>query len=845
MIQNISPEQKENFLRALSPFFRYCVEVDLEQDQYTLYAHRDIERFLPAKGSFSRLAAYVGRRFIHSGDAVRWQEQLSGPCIKESLAKNNGYYLVEYRFRTNGSAWEPYLCTVTALPDGSALLSGFGLTHGQSLAQLDEETLLRRYDNRKSIYRLLMEQNNTGVFEWSPPSSEEYISPNLPRKEILARGRFHISAQLIREYNLPGPHCDVLDILAENGWIHPQDLEAFEAFRGTGKPQTAYREVYCRVSCEDGFFWHKFTLMAYVQEDQLEHIIGTISDVDQETRSKLALERSNMRYRTVLRQTETIEFEYDFTTRHGYISPLLWEKYTAKPYEPTDFKDILSYLDVLPEDLEKVRGAISGAMVHHRAKGEFTCRVRNRNDRYIWCRILFDMEYDAQKKPTYLLGTLHNIDHEKRAYELLRSKAERDAVSGIWNYDKFLSAFDTLLAKGLQGRNLAVIMMDIDRFKVVNEVFGTEGGNQALRLVGDVLRTTLGNRGMYARMYADTFCITMYYQWRKDLLDFTLMVGERLARNQFENLLRPRFGIYPLTETDTGAAALVELAGYAHKEVKKSASLQWAFYDERMRRDLIERKQLENEMEQALAQEQFVLFLQPKYALPQQKIAGAEVLVRWDYPGKGIIAPGRFISMFEDNGFIIQLDLFVWEQAFRLLRKWMDEGKPVFPLSVNVSRAHIRNASLLPSLLRLTEQYRIPHSLIELEVTETMFQENQREMLAVLERMHTAGFLLAMDDFGSGYSSLNMLKDMPLDVLKIDCEFFVKTKGHRRGQTIVTHTVNMAHALDMRVVAEGVETEADAAFLTKSGCDAAQGYYFARPAPIEVFESLAFPLAPK
>lgn len=229
------------------------------------------------------------------------------------------------------------------------------------------------------------------------------------------------------------------------------------------------------------------------------------------------------------------------------------------------------------------------------------------------------------------------------------------------------------------------------------------------------------------------------------------------------------------------------------------------------------------------------MYLQPKYSILHDKMVGAEALVRWIRPGKGIIPPAEFIPMFEKNGFVTKMDAFIWEEACRTVRSWMDKGIEPLPISVNVSRIHLKSGLFITTLNNLVEQYKIPKKCLEIEITETAEEEDAGVGIDTLKEN---GFTLLMDDFGSGYSSLNTLKDTQFDVIKIDREFLQDFIGSKRGQTIVKHTIQMTRSIGLDLVAEGVETKEQAEFLSACGCDTAQGFYYAKPMTVDEFNAL-------
>ncbi|MEG1932441.1 MAG: EAL domain-containing protein, partial [Pygmaiobacter sp.] len=236
--------------------------------------------------------------------------------------------------------------------------------------------------------------------------------------------------------------------------------------------------------------------------------------------------------------------------------------------------------------------------------------------------------------------------------------------------------------------------------------------------------------------------------------------------------------------------------------------------------------------------QQFILYFQPKYDLPTGAIIGAEALVRWQHPQKGLILPGAFIPVFENNGFITRLDGYVWERTCQVLQGWLAAGAHPLPVSVNISRVNFYDPTLCDRLVALVKQYELTPNLLELELTESAYTENPQQLIAVTKELQRNGFVILMDDFGSGYSSLNMLKDVPVDILKIDLGFLECNANAGRGCNILSSVVRMAKWLDIPVIAEGVETCEQVNFLRGIGCNSAQGYYYSKPVPQDVYDAL-------
>ncbi len=261
-------------------------------------------------------------------------------------------------------------------------------------------------------------------------------------------------------------------------------------------------------------------------------------------------------------------------------------------------------------------------------------------------------------------------------------------------------------------------------------------------------------------------------------------------------------------------------------------------FSDAMRQAMLFEKELESNMRAALDNEEFVVYLQPKYFANGARVGGAEALVRWNSPTMGFIPPGKFIPLFERNGFIMQLDSYMLRHVCAFQQKQMAAGRALVCISVNMSRAHMLDPMLVEEITAIVDSYQVPYSAIELELTESAFFDDKRVLLDAVHALRSRGFSVSMDDFGSGYSSLNSLKDLPLDVIKLDCEFFTQTEDAARGRTVIADTIALAKHLHMEIVAEGIETEEQVALLNELGCDFIQGYYFAKPMPLEQFEQL-------
>lgn len=399
----------------------------------------------------------------------------------------------------------------------------------------------------------------------------------------------------------------------------------------------------------------------------------------------------------------------------------------------------------------------------------------------------------------------------------------------------FISRIDEFMSRD-RSREYAFIQFDIRKFRYINEVHGSQIGDQILQYVLDTLKVMCDNNHIYCRLSADLFEIVTYYTTREDILSFIETLDSRLQR--WNNIrFSMSYGVAILPGTSTHYRTCGDKAGIARTYIKNSVMKNVAFYNDIPKDIHNETAFIEDIEDAALANHEFHVFLQPKYRYnkEQSEIVGAEALVRWIPDNQQVIPPDSFIPIFEKNGFILKLDQFMWESVCMLLRKWIDEGITPVPISINVSRTYLGKFNIVEYMKNLIAEYDIPIELLQIEITETA--END-ETIQYANAFKEAGFTLMMDDFGSGLSSLSMLKNTPFDVLKMDRLFLDTCFENKNGQTIVSHVISMSNDLGLDVIAEGVETKEQADFLYDHGCPVSQGYYFSKPVPVSEFEAL-------
>ncbi len=435
---------------------------------------------------------------------------------------------------------------------------------------------------------------------------------------------------------------------------------------------------------------------------------------------------------------------------------------------------------------------------------------------------------------------IYLILSERKYAELLYKKAYYSDLTDCPNMTKFREEGSLLLADNPQ-RPYAAMRLNIEGLDFLNEIFSYVVGDQLIRGAAQSLKALCNPKTeCFAHIYGDRFIALLncenFEQMEARQAEFERMFNEKI-KGLMTYKVKFAVGLYLVEQGETDILAVIEKVSFAHNTAKKNELLEnkTQKYDSKLRDKLNLEREVEAKMEKALADEEFTMFLQPKYALADNTLVGAEALARWWIKGQYIMYPADFIPIFEKNGFVVQLDMYMFEQACKYLKSLIDAGKKPFIISTNFSRLHLLKGGFVSCLCAIADQYGVPHEYLETEITESSMVGNEAVLKAVLAELHEAGFTLSMDDFGTGYSSLGLLKEIPIDVVKIDRSFFEKSKEAKREQIVITSVIQMAKKLDIHTVAEGVETKAHIDLLREIGCEIVQGYYFAKPMPFHEF----------
>ncbi len=428
----------------------------------------------------------------------------------------------------------------------------------------------------------------------------------------------------------------------------------------------------------------------------------------------------------------------------------------------------------------------------------------------------------------------------ERANEKLYRIKNYDALTGLPTLHKFKKVVKKLLAEN-PDKKYAIIYSDITQFKYINDSLGYDAGDRILCDFASLLSCNGNYSEFLARVSEDNFLAVLPLEEEELLKNQVIALNEQFNIMQRAKYPGNKFLVasgVSLIDPSEDITVAIDNANVARKSIKNSPKSTCKFFDNSMKMKLQREAEITNTMEQALKNGEFIVYLQPKIGLMENNLVGAEALVRWKKKDNTLILPGDFIPLFERNGFVVNLDFYIYEEVCKLIRSWINNGIPVLPISVNVSRIHLNDEGFVNEIKKLVDHYNIPYHLLELELTESIFLNNAEVALSTMKKLRNLGFGVSIDDFGAGYSSLNLLKNMETDVIKLDKEFFGQGDMQKEEQIIVSSIISMAKQLNMKVLSEGVETQNQSDFLKSVYCDMAQGYLYSRPISVEEFEKL-------
>ena len=416
----------------------------------------------------------------------------------------------------------------------------------------------------------------------------------------------------------------------------------------------------------------------------------------------------------------------------------------------------------------------------------------------------------------------------------LNFRANHDPVTGLYNRERFFEAAEEIIKRKPE-RKYRIVCSDIKDFKLINDMYGDEMGNLVLCSEAELIKQYANKDAVYGRISGDRFALcTPTDQFNEELLVSQINKLREMFNNSNYHM-HIYIGVYDVVDVNEAVGTMCDKALISIQNIKGDYHKVVSYYDWKLLDHELQKRQLVGEFEKAVSEEQFDIYLQPqtdRYG----KCYGSEALVRWKHPERGLIMPGYFIEPLEEAGLIYRLDEFVWELAVRQLKKWKDAGREDMYISVNISARDFYYIDVYKVITGLVKKYEISPSALRLELTETALASDLAEIMELLTRLKNKGFIIEIDDFGSGYSSLNMLKDICADVVKIDREFLRETENAKRSKDILEVIITLSKKMNMTVVAEGVETLQQVNMLAEMGCEIFQGYYFSKPISVPDFE---------
>lgn len=573
-----------------------------------------------------------------------------------------------------------------------------------------------------------------------------------------------------------------------------------------------------------------------------KQFMAVVRDVTEQYEAQQAIVASEQRYELLIQNAPFPILVVRLSDRH-----FIYANTRARAHFGLYENDIIG-LHVAPfylhaEDREKFNALLAKDGVIT----DFEMAVQDYTGKQYWA--LFSAAIVQFNNEAAILISINDITVRKQAEEALRLSEENyrqlalfDELTGAPNKNNFKIASESLLAN--MSHSYAFVILDINHLKLVNDLFGFEKGDALLQYIANTLSDQLEEDEIFARAEADKFYLQLKFHSIEQLEHRIQTIFEKIDHYEIQvdanYHLIVNAGIYIMNEIEANLSInhIIDRASLALRKTKESHGNAYYFYNDTIRNNLIMQREIENRMYTALYNKEFKVYVQPKYCMKTNQIIGGEALIRWQHPTKGIIPPIEFIPVFEQNGFITKLDMYVVETICQKQQQWIAQGRTPHVIAINQSKLHFFNIRYIEELQSILNKYQIEPNLIELEFTESAVFDNIDALLNVISELRQLGFKMSIDDFGTGYSSLNMLKDVVVDTLKLDRGFLIDTTNEQRRKLIIQAIIGMAKTLSMSVVAEGIETTEQEDLLKSMGCDIGQGYFFAKPMPIEEFYDL-------
>ncbi len=556
-----------------------------------------------------------------------------------------------------------------------------------------------------------------------------------------------------------------------------------------------------------------------------EHNDDSEEDVSYADSVHASLEGRTIRYLYshyfIIYDIESDTFEYSENFKEKYSSYELERSFfdNLKDYKDADERTILQ----LRKKIEEISKSDEPSIV----QAEYLLRDKENKER--WYRVSFVCPQPHFKICISFIDIQDEVNENQRLIQL----TEYDELTGMLNRSAFCNEVDSVMKKERENSEkgeYSLIFLDIIKFKAVNDMFGRNEGDKLLVYVSDIINRCVGEKGIVSRIGSDRFGIFVK-ACGMELIEIIDTLFDRIGAYDLSFKVTCNAGIYVTTNEKLPANSMIDRAALALSAIKGSYSQKYCIYDESLRSDMLGEQEIVGAMASAITEKQFLVYYQPQFNHLARELTGAEALVRWGHKEKGLVSPGVFIPIFEKNGFITTLDYYVFENACMFIRKCLDMGLKVVPVSTNFSRLDIFNPEYVNTLEEIRKKYNVPSEYLRIEITESAIVGSSQAVNDVIDKLHKCGYIVEMDDFGSGYSSLNILKEIDFDILKLDMKFLSGEGSDEKGRIILSYIARMASELRLPIIAEGVETENQADFLSSIGCEYFQGYLYSKPVP--------------
>lgn len=445
--------------------------------------------------------------------------------------------------------------------------------------------------------------------------------------------------------------------------------------------------------------------------------------------------------------------------------------------------------------------------------------------------------YKADKLSDMEENSVQKIEELEKTVEKLKMAAHTDITTKIGNRDYFIQKTIELLNREPE-TSYTLIGFKVANIDTVNQMYGSMEGDRLLRHVASRIRYHTVKGSIYAMIQTNLFGVLI-----RNTDEATIMKVIKSISNDIENCsdifgIELAFGIYRVEDHSEKVSEMMSRMTLALQAVTKEIKVNYAYFDEEMKRKYEENQKMCQEMEQALEDNKFVMYLQPVVDLHSYQIYSAEALVRWEHAERGLLSPYAFLPVFENTNLMLKLDYYMWEEACKTLRRWIDNKLDPFPVMVNISSIHLKDTGFISVLNDLISRYKLQNDMIVLELPEYALTSGGEDVLPTVRALDEAGYILCIDNFGGLHSPVNLMRELPFSMVKLDRRFLIDNSKNEEGQTILRYLIAMAKELDLTVITEGVETLEQVNFLTEIGSDMAQGYYFSKPVSLRDFDTL-------